>query len=163
MIQVFLKLCSQEHLLLWLLICMFFLCLVIKVKNAKLERVLDSEFLDCHYDYADKGAYSQSYGFSAFLVGCESWTIKKAEHWTTDAFELWCWRRPLRISWAARRSSQLILKKTIPNYLMEGLLLRLKFQHFGHLIWCWLTGNELNVGKGWRQKEKGAAEDETVR
>ena len=70
------------------------------------------------------------------MYGCESWTIKKAEHWRIDAFELWCWRRPLlRVSWTARRSNQSILKDISPEYSLEGLMLKLKLQHCGHLMW----------------------------
>ena len=69
------------------------------------------------------------------MYGCESWTIKKAEHWRTDAFELWCWRRCLRVPWTARRSNQSILKEISPESSLEGLMLKLKFQYFGHLIW----------------------------
>ena len=65
---------------------------------------------------------------------CESWTIKKAEHRRTDAFELWCWRRLLRVTWTARRSNQSILKKISPEYSLEGLMLKLKLQYFGHLM-----------------------------
>ena len=68
------------------------------------------------------------------MYGCESWTIKKAEHRRTDAFELWCWRRLLRVPWAARRSNQSILKGISPEYSLEGLMLKLKFQYFGHLM-----------------------------
>ena len=68
------------------------------------------------------------------MNGCESWTIKKAEHWRIDAFELWCWRRLLRVPWTARRSNQSILKKISPDYSLEGLMLKLKLQYFGHLI-----------------------------
>ena len=66
--------------------------------------------------------------------GCESWTIKKAEHRRIDAFELWCWRRLLRVPWTAKRSSQSILKEISPEYLLEGLMLKLKLQYFGHLM-----------------------------
>ena len=66
--------------------------------------------------------------------GCESWTIKKAEHQRIDAFELWCWRRLLRVPWTAKRSSQSILKEISPEYLLEGLMLKLKLQYFGHLM-----------------------------
>ena len=66
--------------------------------------------------------------------GCESWTIKKAEHRTIDAFELWCWRRLLRVPWSARRSNQSILKEISPEYSLEGLMLKLKLQYFGQLI-----------------------------
>ena len=68
------------------------------------------------------------------IYGCESWTIKKAEHWRIDAFELWCWRRLLRVCWTARRSNQSILKEISSEYSLEGLMLNLKLQYFGH--WC---------------------------
>ena len=68
------------------------------------------------------------------MYGCESWTMKKAECWRIDASELWCWRRLLRVTWTARRSNQSILKEIKPNYLLEGLMLKLKLQYFGHLM-----------------------------
>ena len=68
------------------------------------------------------------------MHGCESWTIKKAEHRGINAFELWCWRRPLRAPWTARRSNQSILKEISPEYSLEGLMLKLKLQYFGHLM-----------------------------
>ena len=68
------------------------------------------------------------------MYGCESWTIKKAEHRRIDAFELWCWRRLLRVSWTARRTNQSILKEISPEYSLEGLMLKLKLQYFGHLM-----------------------------
>ena len=70
-----------------------------------------------------------------FLWSCESWTIKKVEHRRIDAFELWCWRRLLRVPWTARRSNQSILKETSPGCSLEGLMLKLKLQYFGHLMW----------------------------
>ena len=70
--------------------------------------------------------------FPVVMYGCESWTIKKAEHQRIDTFELWCWRRFLRVSWTARRSNQSILKEINPEYSSEGLMLKLKFQYFGH-------------------------------
>ena len=73
--------------------------------------------------------------FPVVLYGCESWTIKKAEPRSTDASELWCWRRLLRVPWTARRSNQSILKEISPEYSLEGLMLKLKFQYFGHLMW----------------------------
>ena len=73
--------------------------------------------------------------FPVIMYGCESWTIKKAKHWRIDAFELWCWRRLLRVPWTARRSNQFILKEISPEYLLEGLMLKLKLQYFGHLMW----------------------------
>ena len=69
------------------------------------------------------------------MCGCESWTLKKAEHWKIDAFELWCWRRLLRVPRTARRSNQSILKEISPAHTLEGLLLKLKLQYFGHLMW----------------------------
>ena len=72
--------------------------------------------------------------FPAVMYGCESWTVKKAESQRIDAFELWCWRRLLRVPWTARRSNQSILKEISPEYSLEGLMLKLKLQYFGHLI-----------------------------
>ena len=73
--------------------------------------------------------------FPVVMYGCESWTIKKAEHWRIDAFDLWCWRRLLRVPWTARRSNQSILKEISPGCSLVGLMLKLKFQYFGHLMW----------------------------
>ena len=72
--------------------------------------------------------------FPVVMYGCESWTIKKAEHQGTDAFELWCWRRLLRVLWTARRANQFILKEISPEYSLEGLMLKLKLQYFGHVM-----------------------------
>ena len=72
--------------------------------------------------------------FPVVMYGCESWTIKKAEHLRIDAFELWCWRKLLRVPWTARRSTQSILKEISPEYSLEGLMLQLKLQYFGHLM-----------------------------
>ena len=82
---------------------------------------------------ANKGPSSQGYDFP-FMYGCESWTVKKAEHRRTDAFELWCWRRPLRVPWIARRSNQSILKEISPGCSLEGMMLKLKLQYVGHLM-----------------------------
>ena len=73
--------------------------------------------------------------FPVVMYGCESWPIKKLESWRIDAFELWCWRRLLRVPWTESRSDQLILKEINPEYSLEGLMLKLKLQYFGHLIW----------------------------
>ena len=73
--------------------------------------------------------------FPEVMCGCESWTIKKAEHGRTDAFKLWCWRRLFRVPWTARRSNQSILKEINPEYSLEGLMLKLKLWYFGHLMW----------------------------
>ena len=72
--------------------------------------------------------------FPVVMYGCENWTIKKAEHWRIDAFQLWCWRRLLRVPWTLRRSSQSVLKEISPEYALEGLLLKVKLQYFGHLM-----------------------------
>ena len=86
--------------------------------------------------------------FSVVMYGCESWTIKKAECWKTDAFELWCWRRFLRVPWTARRSNLSILKEISPEYSLEGLMLTLKLQYFGHLMWrSDSLGKTLMMGK----------------
>ena len=73
--------------------------------------------------------------FPVVKYGCEIWTVKKAEHWRIDAFELWCWRRLLRVPWTARKSNQSILKEISPGCSLEGLMLKLKLQYFGHLMW----------------------------
>ena len=73
--------------------------------------------------------------FPVVMYGCESWTVKKAEHWKIDAFELWCWRRLLRVPWTARRSNKSILKEISPGCSLEGLMMKLKLQYFGHLMW----------------------------
>ena len=122
--------------------------------------------------------------FPAVMYGCESWTIKKAECWRIDAFELWCWRRFLKVPWTARRSNQSIVKEISPEYSLEGLMLKLKLQYFGHLMWLiektlmlggiesrcrewqkmswlggwmmtWLTEFELAPGDGWRTGKPG--------
>ena len=95
---------------------------------------LDNLLKSRHY-FANKGPSSQGYGFPVVMYGCESWTIKKAERQRIDAFELWCWRRLLRVLWTVRRSNQSILKEINPEYSLEGLMLKLKLQYFGHLLW----------------------------
>ena len=118
----------------------------------------------------NKGPSSQGYVFPVVMCGCESWTVKKAERQRIDAFELWCWRRLLRVHWTARRSNQSILKEISPGCSLEGLMLKLKLQYFGHLmqrvdslgkdsdavthwkrLWCW---------EGLGEEEKGTTEDE---
>ena len=94
------------------------------------------------------------------MYGCESWTVKKAECWRIDAFELWCWRRLLRVPWTARRSNQSILKEINPGFSLEGLMLKLKLQYFVHLMRRadWLE--KTNAGRNWGQQEKGTTRDE---
>ena len=86
------------------------------------------------HHFTDKGPSCQSCRFPVVMYGCESWTIKKAECWRTDAFELWCWKRFLRVPWTARRSNQSILKEISPVCSLEGIMLKLKLQYFGHLM-----------------------------
>ena len=97
--------------------------------------------------FADKDPYSQSYGFPVVMSGCENWTIKKTECQRTDVFQLWCWRRLLRVCWTARRSNPSILKAISPEYSLEGLMLNLK---------------DPDAGKDWGQEEKGMTEDEML-
>ena len=100
---------------------------------------------------------------SVVMYGCESWTVKKAEHQRIDAFKLWCWRRLLRVPWTARRSTQSILKEISPKHSLEGLMLKLKLQYFGHLMRKnWLIWKDPDARKDWRRKEKRATEDEMV-
>ena len=99
--------------------------------------------------------------FPVVMYGCESWIIKKAESWRIDDFELWCWRRLLGVPWTARSSNQSILKEISPEYSLEGLMLKLKLQYFGHLMqrtnslerpWCWerlKAGGEGDIRGGW--------------
>ena len=94
--------------------------------------------------------------FLVVVYGCESWTIKKVECWRIDAFELWCWRRLLRVPWTARRSYQSILKEISPEYSLAGLMLKLKLQHFGHLIWRTNSFEKtLMLGKFERRRRRG--------
>ena len=100
--------------------------------------------------------------FPEVMYGCESWTIKKAEHQRTDVFELWFWRRLLRVPWTERKSDQSILKEINHVYSLEGLMLKLKLQYFGHLVQrADSLEKNSDAGKNWRQ-EKGAMEDEMV-
>ena len=111
-----------------------------------------------HY-FANKGPSSQAMVFPMVMYGCESWTIKKAECQRFDAFELWCWRRLLRVPLIARRSIQSILKAISPEYSLEGQMLKLKLQYFGHLMWSTNSFEKtLMLGKieggrkrGWRK------------
>ena len=95
---------------------------------------LDSIFKNRDITLPTKVHLVKAMVFPVVMYGCESWTIKKAEHLTTDAFELWCWRRLLRVPWTARRSNQSILKEISPEYLLEGPMLKLKLQYFGLLM-----------------------------
>ena len=93
--------------------------------------------------------------FPMVMYGCESWTIKKVERWTIDAFELWCWRGLLRLHWTARISNQSILKEISPKYSLEGLMLKLKLQYFGHWWKNWLIREDPDAGKDWSRRRRG--------
>ena len=93
--------------------------------------------------------------FPVGMYGSKSWTIKKAEHWRNGAFQLWCWRRLLRVHWAARRSNQFILKEISPVYSMEGQMLKLKLQYFGHLMWTDSFEKTLMLGKIESSRRRG--------
>ena len=95
---------------------------------------LDSTFKTRDITMPTKASLVKTMVFPVVMYGCESWSIKKAEHQRIDAFELWCWRRLLRVPWTARRSNQPILKEISPKYSLEGLMLKLKLQYFGHLM-----------------------------
>ena len=111
-----------------------------------------------HY-FADKGPSSQSYYFPVVMCGCENWTIKTPEHWRTDAFELWCWRRLLRVPWTERRSNQSFLKEINPEYSLEVLILKLKLQYFGYLMqragFCSFSNETLMLGKIEGRRRRG--------
>ena len=98
--------------------------------------------------------------FPVVMYGCKSWTVKTAEHQKIDAFELWCWRRLLRVPWTARRSNKSIIKEISPECSLEGLMLKLKLQYFGHLMRRVNSLEKTDAGRDWRQEEKGMIEDE---
>ena len=95
---------------------------------------LDSIFKSIDITLPTKVCLVKAMFFPVVMYGCENWTVKKAEHQRIGAFELWCWRRLLRVPWTARRSNQSILKEISPGYSLEGMILKLKFQYFGHLM-----------------------------
>ena len=107
-------------------------CLLLGIKAmTNLDRILKSRDITL----PTKVCLVKAMVFPVVTYGCESWTMKKAEHRRIDAFELWCWRRLLRVPWTARRSNQSTLKEISPRYSLEGLMLKLKLQYFGHLMW----------------------------
>ena len=120
---------------------------------------LDSIFKSRDITLSTKFHLVKAMVFPVVMYGCESWTIKKAECRRIDAFDLWYWRRHLRVPWIARRSNQSILKEISPGYSLEGLMLKL----IGHLMQSWRIWKDPDVGKDWRQEEKGMTEDKMVR
>ena len=123
---------------------------------------LDSIFKSRDITLPTKVRLVKAMVFPVVMYRCESWTVKKAERRRSDAFELWCWRRLLRVPWTARRSNQSILEKISPGCSLEGLMLKLKPQYF---FWpphvkSWLTGKDSDAGRNWGQEKKGTTEHE---
>ena len=122
---------------------------------------LDSIFKSRDITLPTKVCLVKAMVFPAVTCGCESWTVKKAEHRRIDAFELWCWRRPLRVPWTARRSNQSILKEISPGISLEGMMLKLKLQYFGHLMQrVDSLEKALMLGGIGGRRRKGMTEDE---
>ena len=117
---------------------------------------LDSTFKSRDISLPIKVHLVKAVVFPVVMYGCESWTVKKAERRRIYAFELWCWRRLLRVPWTARRSNQSILKEISPGISLEGLMLKLKLQYFGHLM----RRVDSDAGRDWRQEEKEKTGDE---
>ena len=121
---------------------------------------LDSIFKSRDITLLNKVRLVKAMVFPVVTYGRESWTVKKAERRRIDAFELWCWRRVLRVPWTARRSNQFILKEISPGCSLEGLMLKLKLQYFGHLMRRVDSLEKTHAGRDWGQEEKGMTEDE---
>ena len=125
-----------------------------------MEKDLDGIFKSRDVTLPTKVHLVKAMVFPVVMYGCESWSVKKAERRRIDAFELWCWRRLLRVPWTARRSNQSILKEISPGIYLEGLMLKLKLQHFGHLMRRADSLEKTYAGRDWGQEEKGTPEDE---
>ena len=121
---------------------------------------LDSIFKSRDITLPTKVCLVKAMVFPAVMYGCENWTVKKAERQRIDAFELWCWRRLLRVPWTARRSNQSILKEISPGISLAGMMLKLKLQYFGHLMRRVDSLEKTDAGRDWGQEEKGTIEDE---
>ena len=121
---------------------------------------LDSIFKSRDITLPTKVRLVKALVFPVVMYGCESWTVKKAERRRIDAFELWCWRRLLRVPWTARRSIQSIVKEISPGCSLEGLMLKLKLQYSGHLMRRVDSLEKTDAGRDWGQEEKGTTEDE---
>ena len=121
---------------------------------------LDSIFKSRDITLPTKVRLVKAVVFPVVMYGCQSWTVKKAEGQRTDAFELWCWRRLLRVPWTARISNRSILKEISPGISLEGMMLKLKLQYFGHLMRRVDPLEKTDVGRDWGQEEKGTTEDE---
>ena len=125
-------------------------------------RNLDSIFKSRDITLPTKVHLVKAMVFPVVMYGCESWTVKKAEYQRIDAFELWCWRRLLRVLWTARRSNQPILKISL-GFSLEGLMLKLNLQYFGHLMRRVDSLEDFDAGTDWGQEKKGTTEDEMAR
>ena len=121
---------------------------------------LDSILKSRHITLPTKVCLVKAIVFPVVMYGCESWTVKKAECQRIDAFELWCWRRLLRVPRTTRRSNQSILKEISPGCSLEGMMLQLKLQYFGHLMRRVDSLEKTDAGRDWGQEEKGTTEDE---
>ena len=121
---------------------------------------LDSIFKSWDITLPTKVCLVKAMVFPVVMYGCECWTVKKAERWRIDAFELWCWRRLLRVPRTARRSNQSILKEVSPGCSLEGLMLKLKLQYFDHFMQRFDSLEKTDAGRDWGQEEKGMTEDE---
>ena len=121
---------------------------------------LDSIFKSRDITLPTKVCLVKAMIFPVVMYGYESWTVKKAERQRIDAFELWCWRRFLRIHWTAKRSNQSTLKEISPGCSLEGMMLKLKIQYFGHLMQRVDSLEKTDAGRDWGQEEKGMTEDD---
>ena len=121
---------------------------------------LDSIFKSTDITLPTKVRLVKEMVFPVVMYGCESWTVKKAEHRRLDAVELWCWRRLLRVPWTARRSNQSILKEISPGCSLVGMVLKLECQYSGHLMRRVDSLEKTDAGRDWGQEEKGTTEDE---
>ena len=121
---------------------------------------LDSVFKSRDITLSKKFHLVKAMVFPVVMYGCESWTIKKAERQRIDAFDLWCWRRLLRVPWTARTSNQSILREISPGISLEEMMLKLKLQYFGHLMRTVDSLEKTDAGRDWGQEEKGTPEDE---
>ena len=121
---------------------------------------LDSIFKSRDITWSTKVRLVNTMVFPVVMCGCESWIVKKAEHRRIGAFELRCWSRLLRVPWTARRSNHFILKEISPGISLEGMMLKLKLQYFGHLMRRVDSLEDSDAGRNWGQEEKGTTEDE---
>ena len=121
---------------------------------------LDNIFKSRDITLLSKVCRVKAMAFPVVMYGCESWTVKMAERQRIDAFELWCWRRLLRVPWTARRPNQSILKEISPGISLEGVMLKLKLQYFGHLMQRVDSLEKTDAGRDCGQEEKGTTEDE---